>query len=99
MLTDGKSKHRHKQIGVLGWYTFMQKVKYKAEWYGKTFVQVDTFYPSSQLCSHCGHKNPTVKDLNVRQWVCPICGTEHDRDRNASINILKEGKRILSENK
>ena len=99
MLTTGntfKDKLLHKTISELGWNSFLLKLKYKSAWYGKQLVQVDTTYPSSQLCSHCGYKNPNVKNLNIREWVCPHCGTKHDRDRNAAENILIEGKRIAS---
>ena len=97
MLKDKKNKNLHKSISELGWYSFMSKVKYKAEWYGKVFVQVENSFPSSQLCSHCGYQNKEVKNLNVREWECPNCHTIHDRGRNAANNILREGKRILSE--
>lgn len=97
MLKDKKNKNLHKSIHEIGWYNFIQKVKYKSEWYGKVFVQVEKSFPSSQLCSHCGYKNTETKDLSIRKWTCPECRTVHDRDRNASINILREGKRIISE--
>ena len=100
MLKDNKNKHLHKKnrkICELGWYEFARMLKYKSEWYGKTFVQVDRYFASSQICSHCGHKNTAVKDESIREWICPICNTKHDRDRNAAINILQEGKRILME--
>ena len=99
MLTDTStaySKQLHKEIGELGWYSFISKIKYKAEWYGKEFVQVNTYYPSSQICSHCGYKNTDVKNLSVRNWICPECNANHNRDYNASINILNEGKRLAS---
>lgn len=78
-----------------GWGEFVRQLTYKAKWYGKELVQIDKFYPSSQLCHVCGYINKAVKDLNIRKWDCPICHTTHDRDINAAINILNEGKRTL----
>ena len=76
---------------------FIRQLEYKAEWYGKTISKIDRFYPSTQLCSECGFKNPALKDTNIREYDCPECGTRHDRDINAAINILREGLRILEE--
>ena len=66
-------------------------LEYKAKCYGKRYIQIDSYYPSSQECSKCGYKNEKVKELSVRNWVCPECGSYHDRDINASQNILFEG--------
>ena len=77
-------------------YEFTRQLEYKCLWYGKTLSKVDTFYPSSQLCSNCGYKNSDVKKLSIRDWTCPECGVHHDRDINSAINILNEGLRVLN---
>ena len=69
---------------------------YKASWYGRTIVKIPSNYPSSQLCSSCGYKNSITKNLSVRTWTCPYCQSKHDRDINASINILRKGIQLLS---
>ena len=66
-------------------------LEYKAKIYGKKYIKIDSYYPSSQECSRCGYKNEKVKDLSVRSWICPECGSYHDRDYNASYNIMFEG--------
>lgn len=75
---------------------FVSLLEHKARWYGKVISKINTFYPSSQLCSDCGFRNRQVKSLEIREWTCPKCGEHHDRDVNAAINILNEGLQILS---
>ena len=91
-----QNKELSKQIGDVSWAKFKEQIRYKADWYGKTLVEVEKSFPSSQLCHVCGHKNTQVKDLSVRQWTCPDCHTSHDRDVNASVNIKKEALRIVA---
>ena len=84
-----------KAIADVSWSEFVRMLQYKADWYGKQIVQIDQYYPRSQLCSSCGYKNTETKDLSVREWICPECGAKHDRDINAAINILNEGMRMV----
>ena len=69
-------------------------LKYKAIWNNKRLIQIDRYYPSSQICSVCNYQNKEVKNLSIRKWECPICHTNHDRDYNASVNIMFEGLKI-----
>ena len=95
--TKGMLKNRKlaKGISDVSWSHFEAKLAYKTDWYDKQLIKIDRWYPSSQLCYTCGHSDGK-KNLSVRSWVCPSCHTNHDRDINASKNILAEGLRQLS---
>ena len=86
-----KNHNLAQSISDVSWSKFTTQLEYKAKWYGKVIKKVDTFYASSQTCHCCGYKNEGTKDLKVREWTCPKCHAEHDRDINASINILMQG--------
>lgn len=94
--TEVKKSIAFKNIGSASWTKFFDMLSYKATWYGNDIVKIPTMYPSSQTCSCCGYKNPLVKNLAIRNWECPKCQTKHDRDTNASINILNKGLQMQS---
>jgi putative transposase len=83
-----------KAISDSSWSSFVTKLTYKAKWYGKTVIKIDRFFPSSKTCSDCGHIKESL-DLSERVWTC-VCGSKHDRDINASKNILKRALVIQS---
>jgi putative transposase len=84
-----KNKKWAPKLQKISLYKLLNMIKYKAEWYGKTFIQVNRFYPSTKTCNTCGYKNKNIT-LKTRQWTCPICKTKHHRDINAAKNILNK---------
>jgi putative transposase len=83
-------------ISDVSWTKFVTMLEYKALWHDRIVQKVGTFYPSSQTCNHCGFINPLVKDLKLREWSCPSCNNYNLRDKNAALNILNEGLRLLT---
>ena len=85
-----------KDISDVSWYEFVRQLEYKCLWYGKTLSKIDTYYPSTQLCSNCGYRNYALRNnTSIREWTCSECGQHHDRDINAAINILNQGLTLL----
>ena len=91
-----RNRRLAQHIASASWSKFFDMLTYKSVWYGNDIVKVPTMYPSSQTCSCCGYKNTLVKNLAVRVWECPKCHTVHNRDANASINILNKGLQMKS---
>lgn len=90
-MIEKNKKRLRKEIINATFSEIIRKIEYKCKYENKIFYQVDTYYPSSQICSRCNNKNKEMKDLRIRQYKCPKCGIELDRDLNASINIMYEG--------
>lgn len=91
--TDSKTRNKH--VNDVSWSEFRRQLTYKSQWHGKELSVIDRYYPSSQICHMCDHKDGK-KPEDIREWICPECGSELDRDVNAAINILYEGLRLLS---
>lgn len=92
-----RNRKLSKSISDASWGALARMLEYKAEWGGRSFVQIDQFFPSTKRCSHsgCGHTVDGI-GLNERDWVCPKCGTTHDRDTNAAKNIKAVGHTVLA---
>ena len=95
MRSMSQSLNFGKSVADDGWGMFVTFLKYKLEETGKRLVKVNKFFASSQICNVCGYKNTATKNLSIRAWDCPECGTHHDRDINAAINIRNEGMRLV----
>ena len=91
-----KNHNLAKAISDCSWYELTRQLQYKADWNNRQYIKISRFVPSSQICSICGYINSETKDLSVREWTCPNCGSTHDRDINAAINILNEGLVMLN---
>lgn len=90
-----KNKILSKHISDVSWGEFVNQLEYKSERKERTFVKIDTFFPSSKMCSDCKEMHKLTNDLSVREWQCPSCNSIHDRDINAAINILNEGLTLI----
>lgn len=86
---------RNRRVGDVSWSEFRRQLTYKSQWYGKELSVVNRYYPSSQICHVCGHRDGK-KSEDIRMWTCPNCNSKLDRDVNAAINILNEGLRLLN---
>ena len=87
-----------KSIADVSFSSFCNMITYKSKWYGRTYIKVNSYYPSSKICHCCGYKNTTLT-LADREWECPKCHTLLDRDKNAALNILEEGLKILNKSR
>ena len=90
-----QNKKWSSKLQKISLYKLLQMIKYKSRWYGKKFIQINRYFPSSQQCNNCGYQKKNLK-LEHREWTCPECGKKHHRDINAAKNILTEGIRIIS---
>jgi putative transposase len=94
-MKETDSEMRNKHMNDVSLSEFRRQIAYKSQWYGKTTSVIDRYYPSSQICHVCGHRDGK-KPENIRKWICPNCHSKLDRDINAAINIENEGLRILT---
>lgn len=94
-----KNHNLAEAIQDVSWGEFTRQLQYKAKWNNRIYHKINPWFASSQLCSECGAKNKEVKCLSIREWLCPVCGITHQRDENASKNILRQGLLELGMNK
>ena len=98
MITKGKDNKLSKKISDATFSEVLRQLEYKTRFKGKIFNQIDTYYPSSQVCSRCNNQDKKYKDLKERTYKCSKCNQEIDRDFNASINIMFEGLKLYIKN-
>ncbi len=91
MVENSNTKTLRKNILDASFFEIIRQLEYKSQLKGKHFYQVETYYPSSQICNMCGARHREYKDINKREYECPECGVKIDRDLNASINIMYRG--------
>ena len=91
IMSDESSKSLRRGLTNASLSELVRQLIYKTKWRGKKLIKINQYYPSSQICSSCGYQNKETKDLSLREWTCPRCNHEHDRDINASLNILFQG--------
>lgn len=94
-INSRKYKNYRKSTLDNGWYNFTTMLDYKLKEKGKKLIKLDKYYPSSQICNCCGNINTAINNDSIKKWICPFCGTFHNRDINAAINIKNEGLKIL----
>jgi len=92
---DSKKKNLRKEILNATFGEIIRILNYKCKWNNKELISVSPYYASSQICSHCGLKDTSMKDLNKREYHCKECGNKIDRDINASLNLIYEGIKLL----
>jgi putative transposase len=90
-----KNRKLSQAVSDASWGELVRQLEYKCDWYGRTLVKIDRWYPSSKRCNHCGHVVDKLP-LNIRDWVCPSCGEHHDRDINAAKNVLAAGLAVVA---
>ena len=89
-----KVKAFNKNLSDASFSKLCSLIEWKSKIKGKYYYKIDTYYPSSQICSYCGYRNKNIKKLSIREYNCPCCGVYNDRDINASLNILLEGLKL-----